>query len=98
MDADVGLRKAISWPKDKPLKVQEGSGCPACLHTGFHGRTAVFEILIPNDSFKNSLAHSPTQEELNKSAQKSGMLTLRDHAVELLTRGLISGSELERIL
>ncbi len=98
MDADASLRKAILWPKDKPLKVRQGSGCPTCLHTGFHGRTAVFEILIPNDSFKNSLAHSPTQEELNKAAEKSGMLTLRDHAVELLTRGVISGSELERIL
>ena len=97
-EADASLRKAINWPKDKPLIVRQGSGCPTCLHTGFHGRTAVFEILIPNDSFKNSLAHSPTQEELNKAAQKSGMLSLREHAVELLMRGLISGSELERIL
>jgi type IV pilus assembly protein PilB len=98
MEADASLRKVINWPKDKPLKIRQGSGCTTCMHTGFHGRTAVFEILIPNDSFKNSLAHSPTQEELNKAAQKSGILTLHDHAVELLTRGVISGSELERIL
>ncbi|GEM_PF-525131 len=97
-DADAALKKAVKWPANKALKIKQGTGCPTCLQTGFHGRTGVFEILIPDDSFKNALAHSPTHEEITKAAVKSGMLTMHDHATELLVKGKISPSEFHRIL
>jgi type II secretory ATPase GspE/PulE/Tfp pilus assembly ATPase PilB-like protein len=58
----------------------------------------LFEILIPDDPFKNTLAHSPTHEEITKAALKSGMLAMHDHASELLIKGKISPTEFHRIL
>ena len=45
--ADLGLTK--------PEKIYEPCGCQRCNGTGYHGRTAVFEILNLNSNIKKSI-------------------------------------------
>lgn len=52
-------------------KIMKPVGCASCNHTGYQGRTAVFEILEMSDSLKSFLSHERrSPEELTELLKK----------------------------
>jgi len=68
-----------------------GSGCDACLETGYRGRAPVVEFIHPTDDVRASIRNG----ELNRIAPKS---SLADAAKALLERGLVDQREITRII
>src|SRR5260370_19910049 len=56
---------------------ERGRGCAACRHTGYRGRTGVFELLVVSEEIKQALLKSPSGGALREIAQAQGMTTLR---------------------
>ena len=55
-----------------------GSGCPACGHTGYSGRTGVFELLVTNEAIR-ALIHRQTGEaDIRNAAVAQGMTLMRE--------------------
>ncbi len=76
------------------VKIMHPKGCPLCNHTGYSGRTAVFEILEMSDQIRSYLSterHSP--EELEAMLKSQGMNFLVDSARELVLQGTTSIEE-----
>lgn len=76
------------------VKIMHPKGCPLCNHTGYSGRTAVFEILEMSDQIRSYLSaerHSP--EELEAMLKSLGMNFLVDSARELVLQGTTSIEE-----
>lgn len=53
-----------------------GSGCKTCAHTGYLGRTGIFEILCMSDNIRAQLLGGATTNQLRTQAIKEGMLPL----------------------
>lgn len=67
-----------------------GKGCDACNGTGEKGRTGIYEVLLVNKEFRNLLIKESTTEELRKAAIRSGMMTLRQEALDKALKGVIT--------
>ena len=69
-----------------------------CFHTGYRGRTGVFEImLIDRELRRLILAHSD-REAILASARKNGFLSLADRCRELVLEGATSAEEAARTI
>lgn len=67
-----------------------GRGCEACDGTGERGRTGIYEVLLVNRELRNLLIKGAATEELRKAAIRTGMMTLRQEAIDKALKGIIS--------
>ena len=58
-----------------------GAGCNFCGHTGYLGRTGVFEVLVMSDEIKSLLIRGATADEIKAQAIKEGMVSLQHIAM-----------------
>jgi type IV pilus assembly protein PilB len=71
-------------------------GCRACLETGYRGRTAVYEILEPDDVVRAVLRRGGREDEI--AAAVSGMRWMWDSGCARALAGETSLDEVERML
>jgi general secretion pathway protein E len=69
------------------------AGCDACLHTGYRGRSGIYEIMIVTDELRSRIARSEDSHVLGRVAKDSGMVTLLEDAAAKVARGLTSTEE-----
>jgi type IV pilus assembly protein PilB len=67
-----------------------GKGCDACDGSGEKGRIGIYEVLLVNREFRNLLIKGASTEELRRVALETGMMTLRQEAVDKALKGIIS--------
>ena len=79
------------------MKFFRGKGCPACNQTGYHGRTAIHEMMGMNDKIRSVLAHDFDLAALRKAARDTGMMTLREDGLANVKQGITTIDELLRI-
>lgn len=84
---------AISREQLTGKTIYKHVGCPTCLETGYGGRTAVHETLIVNDEIRKLITQSVDANLIKKAAMKSGMLSLREAAIQLILEGQTSIAE-----
>jgi type II secretory ATPase GspE/PulE/Tfp pilus assembly ATPase PilB-like protein len=58
-------------------RIYEPAGCPECRHTGFAGRTGIFEILRVTESIRDLIQQRVTTGTVKAAAVAAGMRTLR---------------------
>jgi type IV pilus assembly protein PilB len=73
-----------------------GTGCNFCGNTGYQDRIGVYELLQITPEIKRLIVGWATQDELRRLAQKQGMRTLREEAVDLVTQDVTTISEVVR--
>jgi len=56
----------------------EGAGCLECSGTGFHGRTAICELLDLTDRIREMIVDRRPTSEIKRIAREEGMITLRE--------------------
>ena len=85
-----------AWGLDKVENAdfQRGRGCSQCMHTGYRGRTGVFEILTNNEMIRQMILDGKTAQDITKAAREAGQLrTLRDDAANKVARGITTLEE-----
>lgn len=76
----------------------EGKGCNHCDQRGTKGRVGVVEYMQVNTDIRNAISQRQPILELRETALDSGLLTMRDSALDHVIQGIIPLSELPRIL
>jgi len=71
-------------------------GCPACHHSGYSGRTAVFEVLPIQGDAIEIIAKRATVSEIRETAHALGLTSLYEAATLKAQRGETSLSEVLR--
>jgi len=72
----------------------QGRGCFNCMHTGYKGRTGVYEVLIIDDQIQDMILQRRSSHEIRQSALKNGSFTsLRDNAAEKAIKGITTLEE-----
>lgn len=73
-----------------------GQGCEKCNHTGYSGRTAVSELFSIDDTITDMIATDKSIQSIRAYAQKQGMISLEEDAVQKVCDGVTTYSEVKR--
>lgn len=72
-------------------------GCPACHHSGYVGRTGVYEALAVTADLRRHIHARADEDTLRRAAVQGGMVSLRQDAARWLEDGTTSLEEVLRI-
>ncbi len=72
-------------------------GCQHCGHTGYQGRTGVFELLVTDDAIRAQIHQKTSEAEIRAAAIQGGMTLMRDDGERLVQSGITSREELVRV-
>ena len=75
----------------------EPAGCGECGGTGFHGRTAVAELLDMSDRIRQMILERRPVAEIKQAAREEGMTFLRDSALEKVFAGVTTLREINKV-
>jgi type IV pilus assembly protein PilB len=73
-----------------------GHGCARCAHTGYLGRTGIFEWLGMTEELRELAAHQAPALLLRQKARALGMRTLREDGLRLVFNGATTLEEIAR--
>ncbi|MCX7705927.1 MAG: ATPase, T2SS/T4P/T4SS family, partial [bacterium] len=74
-----------------------GRGCDYCLHTGYHGRTGIFEFLEMDDEIRNLIMKQVSSGEIRRYSLNKGLRTLRMDGARKVGEGITTVSEVLRV-
>ena len=77
--------------------IYRGTGCPACLNTGYRGRTGIFELMILDDSIKNLILQTSDANAIKRLAVEQGMISLRRDGAQKVLDGMTTIEEVFRV-
>jgi general secretion pathway protein E len=77
--------------------VWKGSGCERCMHTGYRGRLAIFELLMVDDEIRNLITAKASVREIRDMALSRGMRTLRQDGIGKVAEGITTLDEVFRV-
>ena len=75
----------------------QGVGCQDCGHTGYQGRTGVFELLVTDDAIRAQIHNRASEAQIRDAAIKAGMTLMRDDSERLVRAGITSREEQMRV-
>ena len=75
----------------------QGAGCDRCGHSGYAGRTGVFELLAADDRIRALIHDRAAEASIRSAALSAGMVLMRDDGERLVTQGITSREELLRV-
>jgi type IV pilus assembly protein PilB len=80
---------------DRPF--YEGQGCIECAGTGFHGRTAISELMELSDRIREMILAKKPSSEIRRAAREGGMKFLRESALEKVAKGDATLREINKV-
>jgi len=75
----------------------EGAGCLECSGTGYHGRTAICELLDLTDRIREMIVDRRPTSELKRVACEEGMITLRESGLAKIRAGITTVKEINKV-
>jgi type IV pilus assembly protein PilB len=75
----------------------DGPGCIECGGTGYHGRTAIHELLDLSDRIRELILEKRPSSEIRKAAHEEGMKFLRDSALARVRAGVTTMKEINKV-
>ena len=80
-----------------PTRNYHPVGCEHCGHTGYQGRTGVFELLITDDAIRAQIHSKASEADIRAAAIIGGMSLMRVDGERLVQSGVTSREELVRV-
>jgi general secretion pathway protein E len=77
---------------------RKGSGCEQCLHTGFSGRTALTELLVAGEVFRDAVLQKLPTRALQQVAIQQGMQTMWQNGIKKVVAGQTTLDEVMRVV
>jgi type IV pilus assembly protein PilB len=90
---EAGLDLSI-W---SDVTLVEGAGCLECSGTGFHGRTAICELLDLTDRIREMIVDRRPTSEIKRIAREEGMITLRESGLAKIRDGITTLKEINKV-
>jgi type IV pilus assembly protein PilB len=81
----------------KDFVFAEGAGCLECSGTGFHGRTAICELLDLTDHIREMIVDRRPTSEIKRAAIGEGMITLRQSGLSKIRASITTLREINKV-
>lgn len=75
-------------------KFYYGEGCKVCNNTGYKGRVAIFEMMLGTSKVKEAILNNVPLSDLQRTARKEGMRTLRESGLIAIFEGTTTIEEI----
>lgn len=72
-------------------------GCTECAHTGYRGRTGVYELMVVDDAVQSLVHNSAAESDLIAAARRGGLRSMREDGERLVASGITSPEEVLRV-
>ncbi len=97
-EPDPGLLKMLPAEAIAVATFRRGTGCNECLQTGFQGRTAVTELLVVDEVFRDAVLQKIPTRALQQVAIQQGMQTMWQNALHRAIKGQTTLEEIFRVV
>ena len=97
IDASELATLGLEIDKSGTIELHRGKGCLKCRGTGYFGRIGIHEVLPITESIQNIIDPESDIRKIRESAQKEGMVTLRENAIKKLLDGTTTYQEVLRV-
>ena len=79
------------------VPLYEGAGCLECSGSGFHGRTAICELLDLSDRIREMIIDKRPTSEIKRIAKEEGMQFLRESGLARVRAGITTLREINKV-
>ncbi len=83
-------------PDETPIQWRRGLGCPTCNHTGYRGRTALFEVMPVSEQTAELVTRQTPTHGLRRQARAEGWPSLRAAGLARIRDGVTTPDEVLR--
>ncbi len=97
-DAELLKQMGVDGRKMKDIAFTRGKGCGECFHTGYSGRTGVYEVMDVNEEIKDLIFRQTTREVIRQVARDTGMKLLKENAFQKVVDGVTTVEEYFRVV
>ena len=95
---ELALRTiGITDEQAKNAVINRAVGCEHCFHTGYKGRTGIFEMMILDASLKSIILKTYDSNQIKSEAVSQNMITLRQDGVRKVLSGISTIEEVLRV-
>ncbi|MBW1727256.1 MAG: type II secretion system ATPase GspE [Deltaproteobacteria bacterium] len=96
---DNSTLKSIGITPDQfqETTIYRANGCENCFHTGYRGRTGIFEIMLLDSSLKSLILTTYDSSQIKNAALNLNMVTLRQDGIQKVLRGISTIEEIIRV-
>jgi len=81
-----------------PKQVYKAVGCEECRHTGYYGRSGIYEVLLMNNELQHLINTSRDLTDYYTAAAKQGMRTLRLSGAQKIAEGITTLEEIYSVV
>ena len=94
---DAATRERLALPIELDAQIFDPVGWPACKHSGFRGRMAIYELVIIDDDLRRMIHDGAAEAELEVHARRITP-SLAATGAQAVIEGLTSAEELLRVI
>ena len=91
------LKKMGIAPEELGGMITVGRGCDDCFHSGYAGRTAIYEFLPVDETLRTQIMEGANATDMKRSAVARGLITLRMDGQEKIKDGVSTPDEVLRV-
>lgn len=93
-----GLRRLGLSPEEvEDVTFYRGRGCEYCMHTGYYGRSGIFELMVLNEEIAELIVRRASISEIREAAKSAGMRTLMEDGLRKAMAGITTIEEVLRV-
>lgn len=92
------LRQQLGLSEKSRKKIPYAKGCKECFHTGYAGRTAVYEVVVVSDNLREMIIEGASENKMVEAAKKDGSTFLLDNGIKKVLDGITTFEELVRTI
>jgi len=92
--ADLEALGVVAGPD---TRLYRGKGCEACRHTGYRGRTGIYELFPITEETRSLILRRAPAHEIRRHAVQAGMVTLRLDGWAKACQGVTTVEEVLRV-
>ena len=84
--------------KDELITLARGRGCELCRHTGYKGRTGIYELMVMNDEVAELIVRRAPLADIREAAKANGMNELREDGLTKILAGVTTPDEVKKVV
>jgi type IV pilus assembly protein PilB len=93
----AAIKKTVEKWSGEIEKFYRGIGCRKCRNTGYLGRMAIHELLVPDEQMLDMITQGATLKQLRSAALEIGMVPLHIDGMEKVRAGITTIDEVIRV-
>ncbi len=95
-DPEPRERQLLRIPDDEPATLYKQKGCEACNHSGYRGRSGIYEFISVNDAMRTLIHDGASEQTLEAHARRSSP-SINDDGRSKVLNGTTTLEEMLRV-